>query len=114
MRHPSFFPAYSFPVHFLLPGLSLFKYTISQISALIQTVTLTTPLQLALFIMAWAALWTFVSAFLYTSGAATELEFRRQYLVQPDDNVANITMVYFKDSLMILALIKGHLKVHMT
>jgi len=59
-----------------------------------------TPLLLALFIMAWAALWTFVSGFLYTSGEATPLIFIREYLDgadSPTNETANITMVYFKD-----------------
>jgi len=60
-------------------------------------VILFTPIVLALFIMAWAAIWSFVSAYVYTSGTATELLFTREYNLDVPESMANITMVYFKD-----------------
>ena len=54
--------------------------------------------QLALFILAWAALWSFVSGYIYTAGTAEDLTFTREYA--SDDSPfkdQSITMVIFKD-----------------
>ena len=60
-------------------------------------------LQLALFILAWAALWSFVSGYIYTAGTATEYTLTRTY--ENDDHVdADIKMVYFKDHVSFLTL----------
>ena len=59
--------------------------------------------QLALFIMAWAALWSFVSGYIYTAGTPKDLSYNRTY-----DGVAHadfdkeITMVYFEDHVSIV------------
>ena len=52
--------------------------------------------QLALFILAWAALWSFVSGYIYTAGTATEYTLTREY---ENSGVADldIKMVYYKD-----------------
>ncbi|KAL5263312.1 hypothetical protein ACHWQZ_G008631 [Mnemiopsis leidyi] len=64
-------------------------------------VILFTPIILALFILAWAALWSFVSGYIYTAGTATDLTFTRQYAMSDQgaltDAEMNITMVYYKD-----------------
>lgn len=60
-----------------------------------------TPIILALFILAWAALWSFVSGYIYTAGTATDLPFDRTYgVIEGEVNQAPmipITMVYYKD-----------------
>ncbi|XP_063694180.1 choline transporter-like protein 1 isoform X3 [Bolinopsis microptera] len=57
-----------------------------------------TPIILALFILAWAALWSFVSGYIYTAGTAQDLNFTREYS-SADSPFANenITMVIYKD-----------------
>ena len=78
----------------ILLMLGLFKEAGKQ--ALLMFSILFTPILLALFIMAWAALWCFVSSFIYTSGTPTELTFTRPYTDSVSEADANITMVFFK------------------
>lgn len=58
-----------------------------------------TPIVLALFILAWAALWSFVSGYIYTAGTAEDLTFTREYASGASSPFEgeNITMVIYKD-----------------
>ena len=55
--------------------------------------------QLALFILAWAALWSFVSGYIYTAGTAEDLTFTREYASDASSPFEgeSITMVIYKD-----------------
>lgn len=56
-----------------------------------------TPIVLALFLLAWAALWCFVSGFIYTAGTPADLKFTRVYADDAVPTGAEITMVTFND-----------------
>ena len=60
--------------------------------------------QLALFIVAWAGLWTFVSGFIYTADNPKDLEFERTYTEDGYDS-KNVTFVIFEDQVRFLLLL---------
>lgn len=70
-----------------------------------------TPILLALFLLAWACLWTFVSGYIYTAGTAKEFEFTRTYAdgSSPPADMETFKMVYFEDHTYIIYVWLYHL-----